>query len=417
MKSMLVRSLPLVNLAINLTYLLHLYLIVQKELDDRSGSFDGFLRNGERWRKYEVKRPPGESGRERNEKTPTSTADGSVMDELLYILDWTSFYELPMSDEYLMRECPELPCRLTTDRRLLHRSAAVVFHPPDTRVLDWPLWRSPYQSYVMTLWESPTSVLDVGWSNLRKYAGLFNLTMTYRYDSDIPAPYGHLAELPARRNKEFDKELRRSIEKKTKLVAWFVSHCSTRSQREKFVEELQRYVPVDVYGYCGTLQCEKSSCDELRVLGQYKFYLSFENSICKDYITEKFYERLSQDVVPLVLGGAGNFVQENDAQYPRNGFIVATNFSSMKHLAEYLLYLDKHPEEYAKYFEWRRRYEAVMSWPRLFERAYCGLCRRLLWIKDDYERRRQSYADMYHWWHEKYECDDGLVRRFLEKIG
>jgi hypothetical protein len=37
----------------------------------------------------------------------------------------------------------------------------------------------------------------------------------------------------------------------TNQVAWMVSNCGTHSERENFVEQLQHFIPVDVYGACG----------------------------------------------------------------------------------------------------------------------------------------------------------------------
>ena len=34
----------------------------------------------------------------------------------------------------------------------------------------------------------------------------------------------------------------------------------------------------------------------------YKFYLSFENTLCEDYVTEKFYRPLEQAILPIVMG-------------------------------------------------------------------------------------------------------------------
>jgi hypothetical protein len=52
---------------------------------------------------------------------------------------------------------------------------------------------------------------------------------------------------------------------------------------------------------------------------QYKFYLSFENSICRDYITEKFYQPLLNSMVPVVYGGA-------DYEASPDSFIDVRNF-------------------------------------------------------------------------------------------
>jgi hypothetical protein len=72
-------------------------------------------------------------------------------------------------------------------------------------------------------------------------------------------------------------------------VAWFVSNCRESNNRGKYARELQKYIPVDIYGKCGTMKCPRSTENQcLEMLDRdYKFYLAFENANCKGYITEK----------------------------------------------------------------------------------------------------------------------------------
>ena len=98
----------------------------------------------------------------------------------------------------------------------------------------------------------------------------------------------------------FTKQIKRKISQKSK-IAWIVSHCHTSSDREDYVEELQKFLPVDVYGRCSAKKCPKNDCYKF-IGDNYMFFLSFENSLCKDYITEKFFLAMKQNVLPIVLG-------------------------------------------------------------------------------------------------------------------
>lgn len=59
----------------------------------------------------------------------------------------------------------------------------------------------------------------------------------------------------------------------------------------------------------------------------YKFYLSFENSLCRDYVTEKFLNPLIYTMVPIVYGSANYsaWLPELNSSY-----IDVRNFSSGK---------------------------------------------------------------------------------------
>ncbi|CAG7816541.1 unnamed protein product [Allacma fusca] len=103
----------------------------------------------------------------------------------------------------------------------------------------------------------------------------------------------------------------------------------------------------------------------------YKFYLSFENSLCKDYLTEKVFEAYSAGMVPVVYGGA-NY----DLFLPRGSYINVESFPSTKSLADYLLYLDQNPSEYLKYFKWKTSSILVSDHTNMGN-GYCQLCEKL----------------------------------------
>lgn len=67
----------------------------------------------------------------------------------------------------------------------------------------------------------------------------FNFTIGFRHDSPTPSPYGYTVKLANPRKMEYLNQIRKFVLKKTKSIAWFVSHCVTESKREDIVKALQ----------------------------------------------------------------------------------------------------------------------------------------------------------------------------------
>ncbi len=176
----------------------------------------------------------------------------------------------------------------------------------------------------------------------------------------------------------------------TLKAAWFVSNCWSMSNRESFVKEMKKYMTVDIYGGCGSFKCPRTneaSCYR-QMEKNYKFYLSFENSICDDYITEKYFNVMSYHVIPITLGGTNM-----SAISPPHSSIDSLRFKSVKHLVDHLRMLNEDDAAYASYFWWKEFYEVRNSEADRVQ-PYCDLCKRL----NNPKEPPKVYQDMYHWW-------------------
>ena len=82
------------------------------------------------------------------------------------------------------------------------------------------------------------------------------------------------------------------------MAFWLVSHCTTVINREGYVDKLKGYINITQYGRCnGEDQSEvcgrKKNYECFKELAKtHMFYIAFENSICDDYATEKFFRPL-----------------------------------------------------------------------------------------------------------------------------
>ena len=75
------------------------------------------------------------------------------------------------------------------------------------------------------------------------------------------------------------------------LVSWIVSHCQTPSKRAEYIRELNKFIDIDIHGFCkdgNTAKTPRCNIECYRgVLRDSKFYLAFENAFCEDYFSEK----------------------------------------------------------------------------------------------------------------------------------
>ncbi|XP_059152091.1 alpha-(1,3)-fucosyltransferase fut-1-like [Physella acuta] len=308
-----------------------------------------------------------------------------------------------------LKGCPEFPCVIGSDRKYTDVSSALLVdaqfvnnEPPPTRRED--------QVFVHYHVEAPSDNVYWWYGNLyEKYETwntAFNWTMSFRRDSDIRTYYG----LVRKRKHIREKNYTSILASKTRLVAWFVSNCNTNSKREEYVAELQRYLDVDVYGKCGPFRCPRqndSNCrDKIRKI--YKFYIAFENNLCKDYITEKLYKFFDSDFIVIARGS--NFYSSN---LPSETFINTADFKSPEELAKRILYLDSHDEAYIamlkekdKYFSIYEDYPLYRIDPVFLEYRYeavpmCQLCQRV-WNLEKYAK---TVPDILAWFeNEYYKC-------------
>ncbi|XP_041376285.1 alpha-(1,3)-fucosyltransferase C-like [Gigantopelta aegis] len=242
---------------------------------------------------------------------------------------------------------------MTSNRKCLHQSSAVLFTAQWTRDKNPPK-KFPGQVWILRNQESP----HAGWSSLvtfrlPQWKGMFNWTMDYRKDADIRSPYGIFKKLPQPRKRNYTD----IVSKKKGLVSWMVSHCDTEGKRELYAKKMKTFVPLAMFGGCGGRGCLRSQDEAcLREINRHKFYLSFENAFCPDYITEKFYRCYTIDLVPVVRGG-GNYSRD----LPEGTYVNTADFKSVADLAKYLNYLDKNDDKYIEYLRRKDEYEVVFD--------------------------------------------------------
>ena len=310
----------------------------------------------------------------------------------IIILAWTKFFgRSGFPDEnYAYYRCSS-DCVVSSSRCYTNDADALVFHWRDLSIFDLPK-KQEDQTWVLYNQESPEHLSFFRTQYLRAINDYIDWTLTYRQDSDIVAPYGYFIE---RNNSSVSDNVTNNYESsyrtKKKSISWFVSNCRTPSHREAFVEQLQKYIDVDIFGECGQNVCPRSQthkCDKL-IEQDYFFYLSFENSLCKDYVTEKLFRIMKHNIVPITFGGA-----DYAKLLPASSYIDALNFSSVEQLANFLKQVSSNRDQYKSYLTWKQNYLVKTD-----DIQICLLCDKLRHKRNnDQNIVASNKRNLINWW-------------------
>lgn len=130
---------------------------------------------------------------------------------------------------------------------------------------------------------------------------------------------------------------------------------------------MAKYIQIDIYGNCGSyfknskpIPCPNNEHYQTcytSLINSYRFYLAFENSLCDDYVSEKFWKFYTSsmifktNIIPVVRGakrGQYNHLVDNE-----NMLIYADDHQSAESLANHLNYLNENKTAYLDLFKWK----------------------------------------------------------------
>lgn len=250
--------------------------------------------------------------------------------EMIYILLWTKMQREPFKlwkhhNSFATMHCEYQNCFICKNRDFFDDVTSydvILFNSIDLTEKDLPIARSDNQIYVFVSTESVANYPQ----HTETFNYFFNYTWTYKFNSDIIYPY-FIVRHKLRRGKVLGpgermhwmnntkmkpvaESIKNRLRNKTVAAAWFVTNClaiNRLNYAHALNVALNKYnLRLDIYGACGYRRClisNSSSCFSM-IESDYYFYLSFENSFCQDYVTEKLLNALGHYAVPVVLGGA-----------------------------------------------------------------------------------------------------------------
>ncbi|XP_055640308.1 alpha-(1,3)-fucosyltransferase 10 [Toxorhynchites rutilus septentrionalis] len=255
------------------------------------------------------------------------------------------------------RKCENIECRFTSDRKAKRDPFFVgyLFYGSNISVRDLPSRRITQEYWGLYHDASPKSV-----PFLFESIKLFNFTSTFSRHSDLPLTLQTFTSLEELINfkRMYSFGEKTAFQRKLKLspILYIQSRCDTLTGRELYIRELGKYIGIDSYGSCLHnktypigVKDDSKVASEIRdfydLVSKYKFIIVYQDIVCEDYITEKFWKSLTLGVVPIYFG-ATNI--KNYFPNP-NSAILVDEYPSPVELAQFVLSISNSEENYSSF--------------------------------------------------------------------
>ena len=213
-----------------------------------------------------------------------------------------------------------------------------------------------------------------------------DMRISYTTSSTVALPY---VCLPGVRQPTLDA-LAMSPPINRQRIAMFVSDCHSQTSKWRldYLRELMKHVPIDSYGQClHNIEMQSTRKDQdylklkldlIREKG-YKFLISFENSVTREYVTEKIWHAYMTQTIPIYYGAPEIYNQVPGAKT----FINAAKFPGPKQLAEYIKRVDTNDKLYRSFFKFDVNHIVAFQKKYCINNVSCEICKKLFEFKQD----------------------------------
>lgn len=286
----------------------------------------------------------------------------------------------------LLDTCAYKNCFFTCNKSLAADADALLIH--DTYGLSNNFNRSASQ--LLIFWNDEANQVDKRLDQFK-----FNWTISFKQESEASyCTYGCYAHNKIKlKYLNFLKLIRKEFIKREKTSVWFVSNCNSE-YRLNYAVQLARTFNLTIYGSCKSSiesklklernkylmvlndgACGRDSQCEAEALLSNKYFLSFENSNCSSYVTEKFWRSLRHGIIPVVIQPDKQFYE---ALAPADSFIHASDFDyDTVKLTAYLNKASNDFQTYFKHLKWKYTNKALYDTKTLERNRICELCYKL----------------------------------------